>query len=299
MATLREIRQRITGVKSTQKITKAMKMVAAAKLRRAQEGIVATRPYANKMKQLMRHLVTKVDPTINPLLSPREVKKVAVVIVSSDRGLCGAFNTNIIKAAVNHMQANYAEQLEAGVGVKIITVGKKAFDFFNKRDYEIYSKHVGIFAAIDFNHARAIVAELTEGYLKGEFDKVELIYNEFKSVIQQRIVVEQLLPIPPEELHATNNLKSLAQVEYIYEPSAHEIINALVPRHLNFQMWRVLLESNAAEQGARMTAMDNATTNASEMIRDLTLSYNKARQAAITKELLEIVSGAEALKKAG
>jgi F-type H+-transporting ATPase subunit gamma len=298
MATLREIRRRIAGVKSTQKITKAMKMVAAAKLRRAQESILATRPYANKMKQLMRHLVTQIDPGINPLLTPREVHRVAIVIVSSDRGLCGAFNANIFKTAVAHMQTNYPEYLKAGVGLKLIVVGKKGFDFFNRRDYEIYAKHVGIFAALDFNHARTIVAELTEGYLKGEFDKVELIYNEFKSVIQQRIIVEQLLPIPPEELH-TNSLKSLAQVEYIYEPSAHEIINALIPRHLNFQMWRVLLESNAAEQGARMTAMDNATTNASELIRDLTLSYNKARQAAITKELLEIVGGAEALKKAG
>lgn len=298
MATLREIRRRIAGVRSTQKITKAMKMVAAAKLRRAQESILATRPYANKMKQLMRHLVTKVDPGLNPLLAPRDIKKVAVVVVTSDRGLCGAFNTNIIKAAVSHMQENYPEQLETGLGLKLIVIGKKGFDFFNKRDYEIYARHVGIFAGLDFNHARTIITELTEGYLKGEFDKVELIYNEFKSVIQQRIVVEQLLPIPPEELHG-NNARPLAQVEYIYEPSAHEIINALIPRHLNFQMWRVLLESNAAEQGARMTAMDNATTNASELIKDLTLSYNKARQAAITKELLEIVSGAEALKKAG
>jgi F-type H+-transporting ATPase subunit gamma len=299
MATLREIRQRIAGVKSTQKITKAMKMVAAAKLRRAQEAILATRPYANKTKELMRHLVTQVESGINPLLSARDMKKIAVVVVSSDRGLCGAFNANIIKTALQHIKEQYPEQLETGLGLKVIIVGKKGFDFFNKQDFDIYSKHVGIFSSLDFNHARAMVKELTEGYLAGTFDKVELIYNEFKSVIQQRIVVEQLLPIPPEELHETNDLKSLAQVEYIYEPSAREIINALVPRHLNFQMWRVLLESNAAEQGARMTAMDNATTNANELIRDLTLAYNKARQASITKELLEIVSGAEALKKAG
>ncbi|HWP82949.1 MAG TPA: ATP synthase F1 subunit gamma [Bacteroidota bacterium] len=299
MATLREIRRRITGVKSTQKITKAMKMVAAAKLRRAQDAIISTRPYANKIKELMRQLVTKVDPSINPLFVPREVKKVAIVVVSSDRGLCGAFNANIIKTAVQHMKNHYPEQLETGVGLKLITVGKKAFDYFNKRDYEIYSKHVGIFAGLDFNKARSIMNELTEGYLTGEFDKVEIIYNEFKSVIQQRIVVEQLLPIPPQEEAPADEHHRHSLVEYIYEPSAHEIINALVPRHLNFQVWRVLLESNAAEQGARMTAMDNATTNANELIRDLTLSYNKARQASITKELLEIVSGAEALKKAG
>jgi F-type H+-transporting ATPase subunit gamma len=299
LATLREIRRRITGVRNTQKITKAMKMVAAAKLRRAQEAIVSTRPYANKIKQLMRQLVTKVDPSLNPLFAPREVRKIAVVVVSSDRGLCGAFNANIIKAAVQHMSEKYPDQLETGVGLKVITVGKKAFDNFNKRDFEIYAKHVGVFGNLDFNHARAIMKELTEGYLKGDFDTVEIIYNEFKSVIQQRIVVEQLLPIPPEELNPTEEHHLYSQVEYIYEPSAHEIINALVPLHLNFQVWRVLLESNAAEQGARMTAMDNATTNASDLIRDLTLSYNKARQASITKELLEIVSGAEALKKAG
>lgn len=299
MATLREIRQRITSVKNTQKITKAMKMVAAAKLRRAQDAIVSTRPYARKLGELLRHLVTKVDPSINPLLMPREVKRVAIVVVTADRGLCGAFNSNIIKTTVNHISEKYQSYYEVDHGLRLITIGKKGFDFFNKRDYELYSKHVGIFQNLGFNHARGVVSELTEGYLKGEFDLVVVIYNEFKSVIQQRIVVEQLLPIPPEETKPANDLKSLAQVEYIYEPSSAEIINALIPRHLNFQMWRILLESNAAEQGARMSAMDNATENAKEMIRDLTLSFNKARQASITKELLEIVSGAEALKKAG
>ncbi|MCI0707779.1 MAG: ATP synthase F1 subunit gamma [Ignavibacteriae bacterium] len=299
MATLREIRGRITGVKNTQKITKAMKMVAAAKLRRAQDAIMSTRPYARKLGELLRHLVTEVEPGINPLLTPREVKKVALVVVTADRGLCGAFNGNIIKAAVNHVQEQYASFMEVDHGLRLVTVGKKGFDYFNKRDYELYSKHVGIFHGLDFSRAREIIHELTEGYLSGEFDKVVVIYNEFKSVIQQRIIIEQLLPIPPEETAQTDDLKSLAQVEYIYEPSSKEIINALVPRHLNFQMWRILLESNAAEQGARMAAMDNATENAKELISDLTLSFNKARQASITKELLEIVSGAEALKKAG
>jgi F-type H+-transporting ATPase subunit gamma len=299
MATLREIRRRISGVTSTQKITKAMKMVAAAKLRRAQDAIISTRPYARKLGELLRHLVTKVDPALNPLLTPREIQRVAIVVVTADRGLCGAFNSNIIKTTVNHIQERYRSYYEADHGLRLVTVGKKGFDFFNKRDYELYSKHVGIFQNLDFNHARSIVQELTDAYLKGEFDLVLVIYNEFKSVIQQRIVIEQLLPIPPEDTHHTGDRKSLAQVEYIYEPSSAEIINALVPRHLNFQLWRILLESNAAEQGARMAAMDNATTNAKELIRDLTLSYNKARQASITKELLEIVSGAEALKKAG
>jgi F-type H+-transporting ATPase subunit gamma len=299
VATLREIRRRITGVKNTQKITKAMKMVAAAKLRRAQEAIISTRPYARKLGELLRHLVTQVDPGLNPLLTPREVQRVGIVVVTADRGLCGAFNSNIIKTTVNHIKEHYQSYVNADRGLRLVTVGKKGFDYFNKRDYELYSKHVGIFLNLGFHHARGIVAELTDAYLKGEFDLVVVIYNEFKSVIQQRIVVEQLLPIPPEDIQQTNDRKSLSQVEYIYEPSSVEIINALVPRHLNFQMWRILLESNAAEQGARMTAMDNATTNASELIRDLTLSYNKARQASITKELLEIVSGAEALKKAG
>ncbi|MEX1139178.1 MAG: ATP synthase F1 subunit gamma [Bacteroidota bacterium] len=298
MATLREIRGRISGVKNTQKITKAMKMVAAAKLRRAQEGILAARPYAKKINELLRHLVTQVDPSLNPLFAAREVQRVAFVIVTADRGLCGAFNANIIKAAEQEMRTTYADLMAKGRGVRLIPVGKKAFEHFKKRDYEIYAKHVGIYSALDFNQARGVIAECADGFLRGEFDKVLVIYNEFKSVIQQRIVLEQLLPIPPEEIKAGES-KSHSQVEYIYEPSSLEITNALVPLHLNFQMWRILLESNAAEQGARMSAMDSATENAKDIIKGLTLSFNNARQAAITKELLEIVSGAEALRKAG
>lgn len=299
MATLREIRRRISGIKSTQKITKAMKMVAAAKLRRAQEAIVSARPYARKMNELLRHLVAKVDPSVNPLFTQREIRKMVFVVVTSDRGLCGAFNSNIIKGAVLELQGKYGTFLEGEHRIKLVTVGKKGFDYFNKRDYELYARHIGLFNNLEFNKARTIIGELTEGYLKGEFDKVVVIYNEFKSVIQQRIVVEQLIPIPPEEIKKDpRDMKSLSQVEYIYEPSSQEIIDALVPKHLNFQMWRILLESNAAEQGARMSAMDNATENAKDLIKDLTLSFNNARQAAITKELLEIVSGAEALKKA-
>lgn len=301
MPTLREIRQRIGGVKSTQKITKAMKMVAAAKLRRAQDAIISARPYAHKLKELLEHLSSKVDRSINPLLTARPVQRVAFVVVTADRGLCGAFNANISKGAVAHIKTNYAQMLEEG-NLKLICVGKKGYDFFNKRNYKIASRHIGLFAALDFSQARAIMDELAQGYLTAEYDRVELIYNEFKSVVQQKIVVEQLLPIPPaaSESHQDSSYPhALSQVDYIYEPSAKEIIDALVPKHLNFQMWRILLESNAAEQGARMTAMDQATTNASDLIRVLQLRYNKARQAAITKELLEIVSGAEALKKAG
>ena len=290
MATLREIRGRITGVKNTQKITKAMKMVAASRLRRAQEAIVSARPYARKLGELLRHLVTKVDVNLNPLLVGREPRTVLLVVVTADRGLCGSFNSNIFKAAVQRLG------MQGDSVTKVMTIGRKGSDFFGKRKFDVVSKHSGIFSDLDFDHARSFVQEITEGYLEGRFDKVEVIYNEFKSVIQQRIVVEQLLPIPPEELQPSKDLKGLSQVDYIYEPSSTELVNTLVPRHLNFQMWRILLESNAAEQGARMTAMDNATENARELIRDLTLKFNNARQASITKELLEIVSGAEALK---
>lgn len=267
-------------------------MIAAARLRRAQEAIVSTRPYARKIGELLRHLVTKVDVSLNPLLLPRDVKTVLVVVVTADRGLCGSFNSNIIKEAVRHIKAR------ADVKVRVLTVGRKGSDFFGKRDFHVIAKHVGIFSRLEFSHARSIIQEITDGYLKGDFDKVEVIYNEFKSVIQQKIVTEQLLPIPPEETKSLGDLHPLAQVDYIYEPSSREIVNALIPRHLNFQMWRILLESNAAEQGAQMTAMDNATENAKELIRTLTLKFNNARQASITKELLEIVSGAEALTKA-
>ena len=290
MATLREIRRRITGVTTTQKITKAMKMVAASRLRRAQEAIVSARPYARKLGELLRHLVTKVDVNLNPLLVGREPRTVLLVVVTADRGLCGSFNSNIIKAAVHHLGT------QGDVVTQVMTIGRKGSEFFGKRKFDVISKHPGIFSDLDFDHARSFVQEITGGYLEGKFDKVEVIYNEFKSVIQQRIVVEQLLPIPAEETRQSKNLRALSQVDYIYEPSSAEIVNMLIPRHLNFQMWRILLESNAAEQGARMAAMDNATENARELIRDLTLKFNNARQASITKELLEIVSGAEALK---
>jgi F-type H+-transporting ATPase subunit gamma len=298
VATLREIRRRVTSVKSTQKITKAMKMVAAAKLRRAQDALVSTRPYARKMNELLRRLVTKIDLSLHPLLKEREVKRLLLVVVSGDRGMCGAFNGNVIKAAIDHLNLHYQHLLKEPDGVRIVAIGKKSADFFLKRNYSLYAKYVGIFGSLHFGHARSIVQQLVDQYLKNEYDKVEVIYNEFKSVIQQRIVVEQILPIPPEQIQETKDLHSMAQVDYIYEPSISGIIDILLPRHLNFQMWRILLESSTAEEGARMTAMNNATENAKELIRDLTLSYNKERQASITKELLEIVSGAEALKKA-
>lgn len=299
MATLREIRRRISGVKNTQKITRAMKMVASAKLRRAQEAVVSARPYAFRIGELLRFLLSNVDSSQNPLFAPRNVGKIAVIIVTADRGLCGAFNSNIIRAASQHIDTEYSDLLKGDGNVKFITVGKKGFDYFNKHDYRIFSKQVGIFQDLDFSLAKNIVGEFTGAYLKGEFDKVMVIYNEFKSAVQQKIVIEQILPIPPPDKKIADEEESLANIEYIFEPSSAEIIEKLLPKHLDFQMWKILLESSAAEQGARMAAMENATENAKEMIRDLTLSYNNARQAAITKELLEITGGADALKKAG
>lgn len=295
MATLREIRGRIRGVKSTQQITKAMKMVSAAKLRRAQEAVIQTRPYARKLNDMMRHLIRQSESLTHPLLTARPIGKVALVVVTADRGLCGAFNVNVLRAATQRMQAEYAQYATDG-NLRLFTVGKKGTDFFTKRGFDIARKFPGIFAHLEFTTAKDLAGALVDGYMRGEFDKVEIIYNEFKNILQQKLVIEQVLPIPPEDISHLRHAQQIAQTEYIYEPDPKELINILAPLHINYQMWRVLLESNAAEHGARMSAMDNATLNANELIRSLSLSYNKARQAAITKELLEIVGGAEALQ---
>ncbi len=292
MPTLREIRSRISGVKNTQKITKAMKMVAAAKLRRAQDAIISARPYAHKIKELLQNLSANNQDYSNPFFTQREVKNVILVVVTSDRGLCGAFSSNIIRTTRQHINRYYSDP---GCNLRLITVGKKGYDYFVKREIKIESKHIGIFSLLDFQIAKNIITEISNSFLKGKCDKIEVIYNEFKTVAQQRIVIEQLLPIPLESIQS----KDSNPADYIYEPSSKTIIDSLIPKHLNFQMWRILLESNAAEQGSRMTAMENATTNANDLIRNLQLVYNKARQASITKELLEIVGGAEALKKTG
>jgi F-type H+-transporting ATPase subunit gamma len=296
MATLREIRQRITGVKGTQKITKAMKMVAAAKLRRAQDAVIAARPYARKTKELFTHLSGVVEIAGHPMFSPRPVARVAIIVVTADRGLCGAFNSNIIKTTIHHIDTNYRSLNESG-NVSLVCIGRKGCDFFPKNNYNVALQRPGIFHDLNFGVAEGIITDVVNGFVGGSYDRVEIVYNEFKSIVQQRTVVEQLLPIETTAVLSHPGEKpSTSSVNYIYEPSAKEIIDALVPKHLNFQLWRALLESNASEQGARMTAMENATTNATDLIRSLQLSYNKARQAAITKELLEIVGGAEALQ---
>lgn len=291
MATLRDIKLRIKGVKSTQQITKAMKMVAAAKLRRATESILNARPYSKKISTLLSHLVTEEDRGLNPLFFQREVNNVAIVVVTADRGLCGAFNTNIIKEAARYIEEEVKSSNE---NYLLYCLGKKGSDYFSKRNYNIGKTFPGIFSQLNYAVAQNLVNELIEKYLDGTIDRVILIFNEFKSIIQQKIVVEQFLPIVPPEKDNSGNYET---ANYILEPDQKSIFNYLVPKHLKAQMWRVLLESNASEFAARMTAMDNATTNAKELIRTLSLTYNSKRQAAITTEILEIVSGANALKE--
>ncbi|HED11934.1 MAG TPA: ATP synthase F1 subunit gamma [Caldithrix abyssi] len=290
MATLREIRQRISSVKTTQQITKAMKMVAAAKMRRAQENILAIRPYANEINGLIHHIAESgEDKFENPLMQSRPVEKVLLVVVTADRGLCGAFNSNIIRTTES-VFTKYSQNAE----VELYTIGRKASEYFGKRAYPIYKQKAGIFHGLNFERALEISRDVVSAYQSSVFDRVIFIYNEFKSAIAQNLREEVFLPFVAEE---PENTALRDYNEYIYEPDKQSILNALIPKHLNVQVWRILLESNAAEQGARMTAMDNATENAEEIKSKLTLYYNRARQAAITTEISEIVGGAEALKE--
>jgi F-type H+-transporting ATPase subunit gamma len=296
MATLREVRSHISGVKQTQKITKAMKMVAAAKLRRAQSAVVAARPYARAMRGLLQHLLPTVEVGIEPLLTARPLRRVGVIVVTSDRGLCGAFNSNIIRATTAHLARVMPGSASEGT-VRLFCVGKKGLDYFVKQAVPVPGKYAGIFNHLTVAAAQGVVRQVVEMYLARELDRVDVIYNEFKSIAQQRLVVEQLLPVVPDAASGSD-AQPAAAANYIYEPGQRAIVAALLPRYLQFSVWRVLLESYASEQGARMTAMEAATENANEMIQVLQLQYNKARQTTITKELLEIVSGAEALKTA-
>jgi F-type H+-transporting ATPase subunit gamma len=287
MATLRDIRRRIRSVQSTQKITRAMKLVAAAKLRRAQERILAARPYANKMSELLANLVSGAD-TGHPLLEQREGPRRQIVIITADRGLAGAFNSNILRRAVEFIrESNTAE-------VTLVVVGRKARDFFRRRPYTIKRDMIGFWDRLAYSHATELADAFMQQYLDGEVDEVHLLYNEFRSVALQRPVRQQLLPIPKT---AESEADGEAPVDYIYEPGPEAILNDLLPRHVRMQVFRALMESLAGEYGARMTAMEAATKNAKEMIDVLTIQYNKARQEKITKELLDIVGGAEALKQ--
>jgi F-type H+-transporting ATPase subunit gamma len=294
MATLRDIRTRIGAVKNIAKITSAMKMVAVAKMRRAQTNIIAARPYAEKLSKMLALLAEGADESVSPLFERRkEIRNIALIVVSADRGLCGGFNSNIMRTALNHVKALNAEYPNAKV--HLVTVGKRSTDFFARRDIPVADRFPGIFQKLEFTYAQAIARTAVEGFLQGTFDKVQLIVNEFRSIVKQEVVMRDFLPILPP---ASAETKSKYAVEYIYEPSQAEILNTLLPRHLNTQIWRALLESNAAEQAARMMAMENATNNAKDLNRSLTLTYNNLRQAAITKEILEVVGGAEALSKA-
>ncbi len=296
MATLREIRRRIVGIKSTQQITKAMKMVAAARLRRAQEAILNFRPYANTISGLLDNLASNLAELNNILISGREVKRVTLVVVTSDRGLCGSFNSNLLRFTEDYIKTNLKNFYETN-NLDIICIGKKGNDFFTKRKFPVKESYLNIFANLNYEKAVEIVHKLTQDFIIGHTDKVIFVYNEFRSVISQVAKIQQILPILIEKKEKVKETRFQPIIEFIYEPEKEKILNNLLPKYLEVQTWRILLESNASEQGARMTAMDNATENAKELLKILSLSYNKARQAAITKELLEIVAGADAMKE--
>lgn len=282
MANLKDIRDRIKSVTSIQQVTKAMKMVAAAKMRKSQERMEQARPYASHLSEVILHLLPDVDRSLLPLLEVREIKRMAYIVVTSDRGLAGSFNTNILKLAQNEIDGFGKDKVD------LFCIGKKARDHFRRRGYEIVESHLDFWNELEFDHAIKFGNGVISRFLNGHVDAVKVVYNEFKNVAVQIIRSENLLPLTFDE-----NEKVIS--DRIYEPSKEEIVKSLVPRHLNVQMWKYLLESYASEQAARMLAMDSATTNAGDMISSLKLEFNKARQAAITTEMLEIVSGAEAL----
>lgn len=290
MPSLQSLRRKIGSVKNTQKITKAMKMVASAKLKRAQARILAFRPYGLKMRGVVAGLSRRVNRDLHPLLQKRPAKIVRVVIVTSDRGLCGAFNTNIIRRALDFIRDCEAR----GVTVEIGMVGRKGRDSFRRRHWKTHEPFADIFERLSYEHGIEIGQAVSDQYLAGAFDEAHVIYNEFKSAMQQRVIVEQIFPIESFEDDGTSS--EVLDGTYLYEPDESELLDALLIKHLQAQVFRILLESSAAEQAARMSAMDGASRNAGEVIKKLTLYYNKTRQAAITKELMDIVGGAEALK---
>jgi F-type H+-transporting ATPase subunit gamma len=287
MATLRDIQRRIRSVQSTQKITKAMKLVAASKFRRAQERILAARPYATKMRELLGGLAGHTGDETHPLLARRETGRKRLVIVTADKGLCGAFNSNILRESLRFLRG------PGETSVTLVVVGKKARDFYRRRQFTVKSEMLGIFDRLAYSHAQELAGGLMQDYLAEEVDEVHLMYNEFRSVAVQRPVRQQLLPIEAEG----DGDDGGSHEEYLYEPGPEAILASLLPRHVTIQVYRALMESAAGEFGARMTAMEAASKNAREMINLLTIQYNKARQERITKVLLDIVGGAEALRQ--
>jgi F-type H+-transporting ATPase subunit gamma len=290
MPSLIDIRRRIRATKSTQQITKAMKMVSSSKLRRAQERIVRSRPFAEEMLRVFNHLATRVDPTTHPLLQDHPpAARTLLVVITADRGLCGSFNTNVIKNTAQYVAQHPADP---GRDVALALVGRKGRDFFRRRGFDVRYEEVGLFQNLRWSHAQAIGKTCIDEFLGPEVSSVYLVYNEFRSVISQRVVVERLLPIPRltgEEAAAG------PAVDYLFEPSPDQLLNLLLPYHVSVQVARALLESAAAEHAARMTAMDSATRNAKEMVDRMTLYMNKVRQAAITREIIEVVSGAQSV----
>jgi F-type H+-transporting ATPase subunit gamma len=290
MANLKEVRNRIASVSSTQQITKAMKMVSAAKLKRATNAIVQLRPYANKLRDILGNLSASLEDSTSPFIQEREARKVLIVVVSSNRGLAGAFNTNAIKTANQLISEKYSEQFHKG-NLSIIAVGKKAQDYYEKRKYNVIGNNNDLYSELTFENASKITESIMAGFIAGEYDRVEVVYNHFKNAATQFLISEQILPLPKSETVSSN----VSKVDYILEPSQKEIVEQLIPKSVKIQLYKAILDSHASEHGARMTAMDKATENAGELLRSLKLSYNQARQAAITTELTEIVSGAAAL----
>ena len=283
MASLKDIRDRIKSVKSIQKVTSAMKMVAAAKVRKAQEKMEQARPYTHALEDVIHHILPDVDRNMLDLLEVRDIKRKAYVIVSADRGLAGAFNTNITKIAQDEIDHFGKENVD------LFCIGKKSRDYFKRRNYNIVESHTEFWNELNYDNAMMIGRSIVEHFISGKVDEIHVVYNYFVNLAQQEVKSEVLLPLVYDD--EDRNVR-----DRLYEPSKERLINSLVPRHLNIQIWKYLLESYASEQAARMLAMENATTNAGDMIKNLTLEFNKARQAAITTEMLEIVSGAEALK---
>jgi len=292
MPSLKEVKNRIGSVVSTQQITKAMKMVAAAKLRRSQERIIQMRPFAQKLSYILQNLSSAQTGDDSWYSKVREEKKVLIVAISSDRGLCGSFNSSVFKGVTRLISEKYEAQYKSG-DVTVLTMGRKSYDYFSKRKFTVNGDHTAIIANITFEGVSAAAEFLMEAYRTGKYDKIEIVYNEFKNVATQILRTEQFLPVVLPASEAKSN-----EVDYIYQPNRDEIVSGLIPKSLKVQLFKAVLDSNAAENGARMTAMDKATENAGELLKELRLTYNRSRQAAITKEILEIVGGAEALKSA-
>jgi F-type H+-transporting ATPase subunit gamma len=286
---LKEVRNRIKSVSNTQQITKAMKMVSAAKLRRAQERIVQLRPYANKLQEMLSNIVAASEGDVNMALAKeRAVKKVLIVVITSDRGLCGGFNANLVKRAKQLIAEKYSAQ-EKSNNITIMPIGKKAYDAFKRSKYQLIEQFVGLFYNLNFEEASAVAKWMMDKYTVGEYDAIELVYSQFKNAATQIFTAEPYLPV--QKPAQTQKVRS----NFIFEPNQAEIVNYLVPKILNTQFFKALIDSNASEHGARMTAMDKASDNANELLKDLRIQYNRQRQAAITTELTEIVSGANAL----